>query len=127
MDKQRQDARAPLYEHSLTLCGNGNEVTIWNDGEEKLNTDIAGLKAVGEEMIAQPGKLPEWFVPGSGAWPIEMVGTVLVTVAERCEADGGCDNAFKTLYGGKAFGPANPDMRHAGLVIEEDGQTLTWL
>tara|TARA_Y100000310_G_scaffold254637_2_gene261754 strand:+ start:2264 stop:2632 length:369 start_codon:yes stop_codon:yes gene_type:complete len=118
------DAREPLYQHSLTLCGDGDEITVWNDGEEKLTTDIEGLKALAGQM--QAGETPDWFVPGSTDWPVEMIGTVLLVVAARMEAETSCDDTLKRLYGGSTFGPANPDTRSAGLFIAEDRQTVNW-
>ena len=120
------DAREPLFQHSLTLTGDGNDITIWNDGEEKLDTDIKGLRELGESMAR--GEVPEWFVSdGKTDWPIEMVGTVLLVVAARMEADASCDNVLKRLYGGSTFGPANPDKQAAGLLIGDDRQTPRWV
>ena len=119
------DAREPLFQHSLTLAGDGDEIVVWNDGEEKLTTDIAGLKALGKQM--QTGKIPDWFAEGSSEWPIEVTGTVLLTVAARMEAEASCNGTLKVLYGGSTFGQANPDKQHAGLLINDDRQTMNWV
>ncbi len=119
------DARAPLFQHNLTLTGDGDEITVWNDGEEKLATDIPGLKALGEQM--QAGDVPDWFVSGDTDWPVEVVGTVLTVVATHMESEASCDDTLKRLYGGSTFGPANPDTRDAGLMLAEDRRTASWV
>jgi len=117
------DAREPLYQHGLTLePGDEGTVAVWKDGEEKLTTDAEGLLRLGEEV--ERGQPPDWLTPGKSEWPVEMVGTVLMAVARKLSED---TETLIKLYGGQPFGPAGPDIRHAGLVIEDDKQTLKWV
>ena len=120
------DAREPLFEHSLILCGDGDTLTIWNDGEEKHSTDIEGLLTLGKDLMS--GRVPDWLYtnPRRCSWDLSLSGRVLETVALRMKEDGCTDPALTLLYGGSLVGPANPDPRKAGLLIEEDRHTIKW-
>lgn len=118
------DAREPLYHHDLSLVAEGEKIAVWNDGEKKVTVDVPGLRALGEQFKQESP--PEWFVKGKrSAWPLTMVGEVLIAVAERASTSK-VGETIVHLYGGSEFGPVMPDVRKAGLVVEDDRQTLKW-
>lgn len=117
------DAREPLLKHDLTLTGDDDEFTVWNDGEEKHTTDAEGLKALGEQF--EQGNLPDWYEGKEADWPFATTGKVLKAVATKAIEIGG-ERVLVSFYGGSLMGPAYPDIDRAGLTIDDDKTTLNW-
>jgi hypothetical protein len=120
------DAREPLFQHALILNGapDPDRITIWSDGRPVVTIDTTGLNLLGQDL--RMGDPPAWMGEHPKAsWPLEIVGQILMRLVEGMEASGVAP-MIKRFYGGKKFGPANPDIRTAGLKIEDDRETLTW-
>lgn len=120
-----RDGRAPLFGHSLILgYVPENKFEVWNAGVRvSTDIDISGLEALGDRF--EKDDIPEWYNGDEGDWGYPESGRVLKALAKKA-AEIGCKQALTRFYGGNINGPANPDLRKAGLVINIDNGTLNW-
>lgn len=121
----RADGRAPLFEWEVVLYPAGpTAVAVWSGGVQVIKAcTCEGLQALATALKA--GEKPDWLESKGSTWSLESVGAVVEAVADRMLTEG-CEPALRALYGGKKLGPANPDMRVAGVVIDDD-DTVTWV
>lgn len=130
------DARAPLFEYGLVLNNLNlnpptNLIQIWLGGSFLGNYSPEELAEWGQRI--SEGWWPvgllgnDFALPKKPKWSLANVGMVVKTIASRIIADGDAAPAIFLLYGSSPRGPANPDSRTAGLLIDETSFTIKWV